>query len=140
MFHVEIKSPKHEPRNGCIRERLSFLTVETSFLLRVQFPFFRTTIDTVCFYGIKYGIYGVLRQWLSMVRKGESSVARQLKKLTIEIPADLLERATTASGKGVTPTVRRGLELIAAGGAYGRLRRLRGKVKFRVNLSELRED
>jgi hypothetical protein len=75
-----------------------------------------------------------------MVRKGESSVARQLKKLTIEIPADLLERATTASGKGVTPTVRRGLELIAAGGAYGRLRRLRGKVKFRVNLSELRED
>lgn len=67
-------------------------------------------------------------------------MAQSLKKLTIEVPADLLERATTASGQGVTPTVRRGLELVAAGGAYGRLRKFRGKVKFRVNLSELRED
>ena len=67
-------------------------------------------------------------------------MAKQLRKLTIEVPADLLERATTASGKGVTPTVRRGLELVAAGGAYGRLRRFRGKVKFGVKLSELRAD
>lgn len=67
-------------------------------------------------------------------------MARPLKKLTVEVPADLLARATTASGEGVTPTVRRGLELVAAGGAYGRLRRFRGKVKFRVKLSELRLD
>jgi hypothetical protein len=67
-------------------------------------------------------------------------MAKQLKKLTLEVPADLLERATTASGEGVTPTVRRGLELVAAGGAYGRLRRFRGKVKFGVRLSELRLD
>ncbi len=67
-------------------------------------------------------------------------MARPIKKLTIEVPADLLERATLASGEGVTPTVRRGLELVAAGGAYGRLRRFRGKVKFRVKLSELRQD
>jgi hypothetical protein len=67
-------------------------------------------------------------------------MARQLKKLTVEVPADLLARATTASGEGITPTVRRGLELVAAGGAYGRLRRLRGKVKFSVKLSELRQD
>lgn len=67
-------------------------------------------------------------------------MARPLKKLTVEVPADLLARATTASGEGVTPTVRRGLELVAAGGAYGRLRRFRGKVKFSVKLSELRQD
>jgi len=67
-------------------------------------------------------------------------MARPLKKLTVEVPADLLARATTASGEGITPTVRRGLELVAAGGAYGRLRRFRGKVKFRVKLSELRMD
>ncbi|MDH4154338.1 MAG: hypothetical protein OEV01_11190 [Nitrospira sp.] len=67
-------------------------------------------------------------------------MARPLKKLTVEVPADLLARATTASGEGITPTVRRGLELVAAGGAYGRLRRFRGKVKFRVKLSELRLD
>ncbi len=67
-------------------------------------------------------------------------MARPLIKLTIEVPADLLERATTASGQGVTPTVRRGLELVAAGDAYGRLRKFRGKVKFGIKLSELRLD
>lgn len=67
-------------------------------------------------------------------------MAKQLKKLTVEVPADLLARATTASGEGVTPTVRRGLELVAAGGAYDRLRRFRGKVKSGLKLSDLRLD
>ncbi len=67
-------------------------------------------------------------------------MARAVKKLTIEVPTELLERATTASGKGVTPTVRRGLELVAAAGAYGRLRQFRGKVKFGIKLAELRKD
>ena len=67
-------------------------------------------------------------------------MAKQIRKLTVEVPADLLQRATTASGEGITPTVRRGLELVAAGGAYGRLRRFRGKVKFGIKLSDLRQD
>lgn len=62
------------------------------------------------------------------------------KKLTIEIPEDLLERAVAVTGKGATPTIRRGLELVAASGAYARLRELRGKVKFSITLSDLRED
>lgn len=64
----------------------------------------------------------------------------QLKKLTLEVPEDLLKLATSASRLGITPTVRRGLELVAASGAYAKLRRLRGKVKFSINLSELRKD
>ena len=64
----------------------------------------------------------------------------RLRKLTIEVPEELLERATAASGQGITPTVRRGLELVAAGRAYADLRRLRGKVKFGIKLSERRED
>lgn len=64
----------------------------------------------------------------------------KLKKLTIQVPEELLERATAASGQGITPTIRRGLELMAASGAYGKLRRLKGKVKFHVKLAELRED
>lgn len=63
-----------------------------------------------------------------------------LKKLTIQVPEELLERATAASGQGITPTIRRGLELMAASGAYAKLRRLKGKVKFHVKLAELRED
>jgi len=64
----------------------------------------------------------------------------KVKKLTIEVPEDLLERATAASGQGITPTIRRGLELVAASGAYARLRGLKGKVKFSIKLSELREE
>lgn len=63
----------------------------------------------------------------------------KVKKLTVEVPDDLLERAIAASGQGNTLTVRRGLELVAASGAYARLRGLKGKVKFSIKLSELRE-
>ena len=64
----------------------------------------------------------------------------KLKKLTIQVPGNLLQRATAASGQGITPTIRRGLELMAASGAYAKLRRFKGKVKFSVKLPELRED
>ncbi len=67
-------------------------------------------------------------------------MSTRLKKLTIQVPKDLLARATAASGEGITPTVRRGLELMAASAAYAKLRRLRGKVKFNIKLADLRED
>jgi hypothetical protein len=56
------------------------------------------------------------------------------------LPADLLERATTATGKGITPTIREGLEAMAASHAYEGLRRLRGKLKLSISLDELRRD
>jgi len=65
-------------------------------------------------------------------------MSARLKKLTIQVPEDLLARATAASGEGITPTIRRGLELVAASAAYAKLRRLRGKVKFGIKLEKLR--
>ena len=62
------------------------------------------------------------------------------KKVTIEVPEELLDRATAVSGQGITPTIRRGLELVAASGAYAKLRYLKGKVQFSIRLSELRKD
>jgi len=62
------------------------------------------------------------------------------KKLTVEMPEDLLDRATAATGEGITPTIRKGLELVAASGAYAGLVSLRGKVKFSIDLDALRED
>jgi hypothetical protein len=62
------------------------------------------------------------------------------RKITLEVPEDLLERAMESTGEGVTRTVRRGLELVAAGRAYDELRQLRGKVKLGVDLEALRED
>lgn len=62
------------------------------------------------------------------------------KKITVQIPENLLKRAQKATGLGITPTIRQGLQLVAAGRAYGRLRRLKGKVKFSLDLKALRED
>jgi hypothetical protein len=54
----------------------------------------------------------------------------RLRKITVNVPAELLEKAQEASGGGITQTVRTGLELVAASRAYARLRQLRGKVRF----------
>ena len=64
----------------------------------------------------------------------------KLKKLTLQVPDDLLTRATQATGEGITPTIRRGLGLVAAGGAYRNLRALKGKVKLQLDLDALRQD
>ena len=62
------------------------------------------------------------------------------QKVTVHIDRDLLRRAQKRTGEGVTGTIRKGLELLAATEAYERLRALRGKVEFSVDLDTLRED
>lgn len=61
-------------------------------------------------------------------------------KVTVELPADLLERARRSTGEGITATIRRGLELVASTRAQEQLRGLRGRVKFSIDLAALRED
>ena len=63
-----------------------------------------------------------------------------LRKITVIVPADVLARASKATGDGVTGTVRRALELLAASSTYDALRRRRGKVKLDLDLAKLRED
>jgi hypothetical protein len=62
------------------------------------------------------------------------------RKITVEVPADLLEKAQRASRSGITETVRTGLRLVAATNAYGRIRQHRGKVKLSRTLEELKAD
>jgi len=62
------------------------------------------------------------------------------RKITVEVPAELLEKAQRASGTGITQTVRTGLQLVAASGAYARLRQFRGKVRFSRTLAQLKAD
>ena len=62
------------------------------------------------------------------------------RKITIEVPADLLEKAQQATGAGITQTIRTGLQLTAASQAYARLRQMRGKVRFSRTLAELKAD
>ena len=62
------------------------------------------------------------------------------RKITVEVPLDLLEKAQGASGTGITQTVRTGLQLVAASRTYARLRHLRGKVRFARTFAELKAD
>ena len=65
---------------------------------------------------------------------------RATRKVTIEVPTELLRRARRSTGEGITATVRRGLELVAARSAYEELRRMRGVVRLSIDVEALRED
>jgi hypothetical protein len=67
-------------------------------------------------------------------------VMETARKITVEVPPELLEKAQRASGSGITQTVRTGLQLVAASHAYARLRQLRGKVRLKGSLAELKAD
>jgi hypothetical protein len=62
------------------------------------------------------------------------------RKITVHVRRELLDKAQRAARAGVSETVRKGLELLAATEAYDGLLKMRGKVKFSVDLSELRRD
>jgi hypothetical protein len=65
----------------------------------------------------------------------------QARKITVEVDENLLRRAQKQAREGgVTGTVRRGLQILAATDAYEKLARLRGKVKFSTTLTTMRND
>jgi hypothetical protein len=67
-------------------------------------------------------------------------VERTLRKVTVMLPQELVASATAATGRGITPTIRLGLERVAASHAFEELRRIRGTVKISLDTDELRED
>lgn len=62
------------------------------------------------------------------------------RKITVEVPPELLERAQRATGAGITQTIRTGLQLVAASHAYARLRQVRGKIRLSRSLAALKSD
>ena len=64
----------------------------------------------------------------------------ETQKITAYIPKDLLHEAQEMTGKGITETLRVGLEKVLQMQNYNKLSKLRGKYKSNINISELRED
>jgi hypothetical protein len=65
---------------------------------------------------------------------------KRTKKITVEVPVELLKRAQKVSGAGVTETVRQGLEKVAKSDYFKQILALRGKVHFTESLESIRED
>jgi hypothetical protein len=64
----------------------------------------------------------------------------QTQKITAHISTHLLHEAQSVTGKGITETLKIALTQLARSHAYEDLRKMRGKVKFSINLEELRKD
>jgi hypothetical protein len=75
-----------------------------------------------------------------LIRYNSVMPQQQMRKVTVMLPKDLVERATKATGVGLTPTIRKGLEAVAASDAYERILRRRGKVHLSIDVDELRRD
>lgn len=67
-------------------------------------------------------------------------VMKAEKKITVMLPKDLLDRAMKESGEGITPTLKKGLELIAAKSVYQKLLKLKGKFDLKLDLEDSRRD
>ena len=62
------------------------------------------------------------------------------RRITVLVRGDLLAKAQKAAGAGISETVRKGLELLAANENYDQLLKMRGQLKFSLDLNELRDD
>jgi hypothetical protein len=61
------------------------------------------------------------------------------KRITLNLPADLLAEARRVTGKNITDTIVTGLERIKRGSAYEKALKLRSKLDLNVDLEVSRE-
>jgi hypothetical protein len=67
-------------------------------------------------------------------------VMGEMRKITVEVPGEVLDSAQAFTGEGVTETVRTALKKLASMQAQRELLKLRGTFKFSIDLDELRAD
>ncbi len=61
-----------------------------------------------------------------------------VKRVTANLPQDLLEGAMEVTGKGITETLIEGLERVRRLRAYEKAMALKGKIKLDIDLDSLR--
>lgn len=61
------------------------------------------------------------------------------RRVTANLPADLLKEATEATGKGITDTLTAGLELVRRRKALEKAAQLKGKLVLEIDLATSRE-
>jgi hypothetical protein len=63
----------------------------------------------------------------------------KLRRVTANLPEQLLDSACRTAGKGITETLVQGLEMVRRAGAADKARRLKGKLKLDLDLEVSRE-
>lgn len=61
------------------------------------------------------------------------------KRITANLPTDLLDAAMSVTGKGITETLVEGLRLVRRARGYEKALALRGRLQLDINLDESRE-
>jgi hypothetical protein len=61
------------------------------------------------------------------------------RRVTANLPGELLDDAMEVTGKGITETLVTGLDLVRRTRAYRAAMALRGKVKLKIDVDESRE-
>lgn len=61
-----------------------------------------------------------------------------LRKITVNVPAAVLSRAQELTGAGVTPTIVHALLELERGAKRSALRRLKGRVRFQLDIEDTR--
>jgi Arc/MetJ-type ribon-helix-helix transcriptional regulator len=71
---------------------------------------------------------------------GNEAGMGEMRKITVDVPAEDLAAAQDYVGAGVTETVRAALRRLRSDRALKQLRNLRGKVKFSMTWQEMKYD
>lgn len=64
----------------------------------------------------------------------------EMRKITVQVPEEMLEKAQAYTGEGVTQTVTAGLQRLASIRAQQELLKLRGKIKPSVPYTEIKRE
>lgn len=66
-------------------------------------------------------------------------MSASIKRVTVNLPAKLLDEAEQVSGRGITETIVLGLQLLARRRAYAKAMALKGKLHLSLDLDASRE-
>jgi len=81
-------------------------------------------------------VFFVLTAIMMAVKVGSMA---NVKRITANLPEDLLDEAMSVSGKGITGTLVEGLQMVRQRRAYQKAMALKGKLRLDIDLEELRE-
>lgn len=71
---------------------------------------------------------------------GTQAGMSEMRKITVQVPETLLEKAQAYTGEGVTQTVTAALKRLASIQAQQEALKLRGKVKFSVSYDQIKRE